>query len=231
VEKDYMGGTIKKTLEMVWSIEAGGKPDELWCGTIPGGLFHSHDRGESWQLVESLWNCPERKNWFGGGAEHPGIHSICVHPRDPKHVAVGISCGGVMITRDGGKSWAIKATGMRAEFMPPERQFDPTIQDPHRVVQCPADPDVMWAQHHNGIFRTTDGGESWQEITGKPSSFGFAVVVHPKNGDVAWFVPAVKDEHRIPAEGNIVVSRTRDGGKTFDVLSNGLPQGHAYDLV
>ncbi|MEQ9360197.1 MAG: exo-alpha-sialidase, partial [Rhodospirillales bacterium] len=34
-----------------------------------------------------------------------------------------------------------------------------------------------------------------------------------------------------PKDGKLVVSRTRDGGKTFEVLSKGLPQRHAYDLV
>ena len=65
----------------------------------------------------------------------------------------------------------------------------------------------------------------------KPSSFGFAVAVHPEDGNTAWFVPGVKDEHRLPPAGQLVVSRTRDGGETFDVLRNGLPQDHAYDIV
>jgi hypothetical protein len=116
--------------------------------------------------------------------------------------------------------------------MPPELAGDPDIQDPHRVVQCGARPDVMWAQHHNGVFRTTDGARTWQEIsTVAPSVFGFAVAVHPKNGDAAWFVPAIKDEKRIPVDGRIVVSRTRDGGRTFEVLRKGLPQEHAYDIT
>ena len=34
--------------------------------------------------------------------------------------------------------------------------------------------------------------------------------------DTAWFVPEIKDEKRIPREGKLVVTRTRDGGKTFD---------------
>jgi hypothetical protein len=120
---------------------------------------------------------------------------------------------------------------MWAAYMPPERKNDPLIQDPHRVVQCEAQPQCFWAQHHNGIFRSTDGSASWHEVKGAPSSFGFAVAVHPKNADVAWFVPGISDEKRIPVEGRVVVSRTRDGGKSFDVLTDGLPQSHSYDLV
>ena len=64
-----------------------------------------------------------------------------------------------------------------------------------------------------------------------PSSFGFAVVVHPREPDTAWFAPGVKDEQRIPVDGKLVVTRTRDAGKSFDVLCAGLPQQHAYDVV
>jgi len=70
------------------------------------------------------------------------------------------------------------------------------------------------------------------EISGvEPSVFGFPVVVHPREPDTAWFVPEIKDEKRIPRDGRLVVTRTRDGGKSFDVLANGLPQNHAYDVV
>jgi len=48
---------------------------------------------------------------------------------------------------------------------------------------------------------------------------------------MAWLVPAESDERRIPLEGRVVVSRTRDGGQSFTVLSRGLPQRNAYDLV
>jgi len=44
-------------------------------------------------------------------------------------------------------------------------------------------------------------------------------------------VPAVKDECRVPVDAKLVVARTRDGGRNFDVLRKGLPQEHAYDLV
>jgi hypothetical protein len=121
---------------------------------------------------------------------------------------------------------------MRAAYMPPDLQNDPVIQDPHMVVQCASKPDVYWCQHHNGIFRSTDNLDSWQEITTAPvSNFGFAVAVHPKDPDTAWFVPANKDTDRIPVDGKIVVTRTRDGGKTFEELRRGLPQENAFDLI
>jgi hypothetical protein len=121
---------------------------------------------------------------------------------------------------------------MWAAYMPPEMRDYPNIQDPHRVVRCRAEPDCLWAQHHNGIFRSTDGAASWHEIPGvQPSTFGFGVAVHPDDPDVAWFVPGTSDEKRIPPDGRVVVTRTRDGGRTFDILRSGLPQEHAYDLV
>jgi hypothetical protein len=225
---------LRWSLNTIWALESGG-PDQkglLWCGTIPGGLFKSNDDGASWEMVRSLWEHPLRQKWFGGGADFPGIHSVCVDPRNSKHVTVAVSCGGVWSTDDCGATWNLHAKGMRAEYLPPEKAYTEEEQDPHRLVQCPASPDTMWVQHHNGIFRSKDGGRSWSEIEIKDAStFGFGVVVHPKNPDTAWFVPAEKDAMRVPIGGKVTVTRTRDGGKTFDVLRNGLPQEHAYDIT
>jgi hypothetical protein len=230
-QEDRMpGGTLWPwRVEQVWSLQPGRAPGELWCGTIPGGLFRSTDSGASWQLVQGLWDHPKRKEWFGGGADFPGIHSICV---DATGVTVGVSCGGVWRSEDDGATWEIRARGMFADFMPPERREDPYIQDPHLVAQCQAAPQALWAQHHNGVFRSVDGGVSWVDVpAAAPSVFGFAVAVHPRDPETAWFIPAKKDDHRVPVDARVVASRTRDGGKTFQVLRAGLPQEHAYDIV
>jgi hypothetical protein len=223
----------KWNLDQVWILESGGAgTGAIWAGTNPGGLFRSRDCGNSWELVRSLWDHSDRKRWFGGGYDVPGIHSVCVDPRNPNHVRVAISCGGVWQTTDGGESWGVRGNGMRAAYMPPEAQFDPVAQDPHRMVQCPADPEWLWVQHHNGIFVSRDGAENWRELDGvKPSSFGFAVAVHPTDPKTAWFVPATKDERRVPVDGRVVVTRTRDGGESFETLTRGLPQAHAYDIA
>jgi hypothetical protein len=229
-DRDGVGKPFEWRVDKIWALASGGG-NRLWCGTIPGGLFRSDDAGESWSLNRPLWDRPERHQWFGGGADTPGLHSISVDPRDPTKLHVGVSCGGVWMTEDDGASWQPRADGMWAAYVPPERKHDPVIQDPHCVVRCRAQPDMLWAQHHNGIFRSTDNGASWREIAGEPSSFGFAVAVHPRDPETAWFVPAVKDECRVPVDGQVVVSRTRDGGRSFEVLREGLPQEHAYDLV
>ncbi len=220
--------------KLVWSLAAGGpdQPGVLWAGTLPGGLFRSRDRGDSWELVRALWDVPQRRDWFGGGYDVPGIHSICVDPRDSRRVLAGVSCGGVWITEDGGDSWAIHATGMRADYMPPELNENEAVQDPHRIVRSAGSPDVLWCQHHNGMWRSTNGGRYWDEITDAPlSRFGFAVAAHPTDGDTAWFVPGEADQRRVPVGAALAVTRTTDGGNSFTVLRAGLPQEHCYDLV
>jgi hypothetical protein len=86
----------------------------------------------------------------------PGIHSICPHPARAGDLVLGISCGGAWVTHDDGASWQLQADGMRAAYMPPEQAGSPNTQDPHRIVRCAAQPDVLWTQHHNGIWRSTD---------------------------------------------------------------------------
>lgn len=222
------------SLKLIWALESAGpdRPGQLWAGTLPGGLFHSSDCGETWKLNRPLWDRPERLNWFGGGADHPGIHSVCVDPRDSACVTLGVSCGGVWQTKDSGNSWDLIGRGQFAEYMPPDQREKLDIQDPHRLVQCPSQPDWFWIQHHNGVFASEDHAQTFRHVeSARPSRFGFGVVVHPNDGQTAWFVPAVKDECRVPVDGKFVVSRTRDGGTTFEILDRGLPAPPAYDLV
>jgi photosystem II stability/assembly factor-like uncharacterized protein len=232
VDIDMWGKERDWTLHSIWAIEiAPDRVGALWCGTSPGGLFRSNDRGESWQLVESLWNHECRVRWNGGGADQPALHSICVDPRDPTQVTVAISSGGVWRTTDGGETWTAHTRGMQAGYVPPEQSELPEFQDPHCVVQSESDPDVFWCQHHMGIWRSEDNLASWTQVHASPSSFGFPVAVHPTDAQAAWFIPAHSDQKRTPIDGKVVVTRTRDGGRGFDILTNGLPQSHAYDLV
>jgi hypothetical protein len=218
------------SVHMIWTMAAGGKdePGVIWAGCIPAALFRSEDRGATWTLMSSLWEREERKEWFGGGFDHAGIHSVLVDPRDSKKLTLGISCGGVWKSDDAGASWRPAGKGLRAAFLPPEQQYYQNTQDPHLLSRCISDPDTIWCQHHNGVFRSKDSGETFTEIN---EVFGFAVAAHPAEPETAWFVPGVKDECRVPVDAKFVVARTKDGGASFEKLSSGLPQGPSYDLV
>lgn len=218
----------------IWAMSHGGKayPSKLWIGTDPGGLFVSEDEGNNFELVQALWNDPSRKtNWMGGGRDLPGIHSVVVDPRDENHLFVGISCAGVFESADGGKTWAARNKGLRADFLPDP--FAAIGHDPHLLVAAATDPDTLWQQNHCGIFRSTDGAKSWQDVgqAEGPARFGFAIAVAEDNADQAWVAPANSDGMRTAIHGALCICRTDDGGKSWRELKNGLPQENCFDIV
>ncbi|NVJ46654.1 MAG: glycosyl hydrolase, partial [Cytophagia bacterium] len=120
----------------LWAFSTGGKdqPGTIYVGTEPGGLFKSTNNGDTFELVRGLWDHPTRKEWFGGGRDNAGIHSILVDPADSNHIYVAVSCAGTFETFDGGENWKSVNKGLYADFLP-----DPTAdigQDPHLVDWC-----------------------------------------------------------------------------------------------
>lgn len=225
---------LPATLRYIWVIQPGhpSRPESLYLGTEPGGLFESKDGGDTFHLVRSFWNHPTRLDaWMGGGRDYPAIHSIFVDPRNPHRILAGISVAGVFETTDGGRSWSPRNTGLKAEYLP-----NPNVEvghDPHLMVACESQPDVLWQQNHCGIFVSRDGAKTWRDISQKkgPANFGFAIAVDPQDPNSAWVVPAVSDEVRIAVDRALVVCRTRDGGKSWETHRAGLPQKNCYDVV
>jgi len=226
----------RATLRKIWIIEQAGtdRPNELWIGTEPGGLFHSKDYGQSFQLVEGLWNHPSRADenqWFGAGKDDPFIHSIVVDPRDSDHVYIAVSCAGVFETTDGGTTWQPRNEGLIAAYLP-----NPKVEvghDPHRMLMCDSNPEVLWQQNHCGIFRSTDGGKHWKAVS-KPNAmphYGFALTIDDENTEKAWVIPAISDEERVAFDLALCVCETTDGGETWQPLRNGLPQENCFDIV
>jgi hypothetical protein len=135
-ENDMWGRPLPWSTVRIWALEAAGldQPGVIWCGTIPGGLFRSSNHGDSWEMIRSLWDHPKRKQWMGGGADLPGIHSICIDPHTSNHVCIAVSTGGIWFTEDAGATWSQRGEGMRAEYVPAELTHDPISQDVHRLV-------------------------------------------------------------------------------------------------
>ena len=122
---ETLGASVKfpeglgSSVERVWQIQPGrsAEPGVLYAGTQPSALFRSVDRGESFELVRSLWDHPHRPDW-GAGFGGQAIHTIVPHPDDGKRLTVAMSTGGVYRTVDGGTSWNPANKGIKAYFFP-----------------------------------------------------------------------------------------------------------------
>ena len=197
------------TLEKTWHVEPG-HGDTLWLGAAPGALFRSADRGEM---------C---------------THSIQVHPTDPNTIYVGISAAGVFRSEDDGATWAPKNKGTAADFNEEDR-FPEVGQCVHKVLLHPEQEGRLWQQNHCGVYRTDDKGENWERLedNGLPSSFGFPIAINHLKPDMAFVIPEdsvrgsegeVGGGDRVTTGGRLGVYRTDDGGRSWELASNGLPE-------
>jgi photosystem II stability/assembly factor-like uncharacterized protein len=218
-------------LKNIWQIEPGrdDEPDRIFCGVEPSALFESEDGGETWLLNEGLWNHPHRARWMPGGGGLC-LHTILTDPARPDRLTIATSTGGVYRTDDGGKSWQARNHGIQAYFL---KEKNPEFgQCVHKVARHPSKPDRLFLQHHFGLYRSDDGGDTWREASrGVPSDFGFPMVVHPRNPETVYIVPLKADQFRCPPDGKLRVYRTRDGARSWKPLSHGLPQEDCYDTV
>jgi photosystem II stability/assembly factor-like uncharacterized protein len=111
------------------------------------------------------------------------------------------------------------------------RSVGPEGIDTHLLRRAPSDPDVLWQSNHVGVYRSTDGGRGWSDLTKKPLvDFGFPMVVHPRKAGTAWIAPMDNDGERMAVGGALCVLRTHDGGKRWSELRDGLPQKDAWDF-
>jgi len=214
-------------VKTVWSLAA--SHGRLYAGVEPAGLFASDDQGQSWSHVKGLRDHPSRDHWHPGGGGLI-LHSLVPHPHDDRQLWVGISAAGVFHTSDGGESWAPRNQGTRADFLPEEMRYPEYGQCVHCLVMAPGTPDRLYQQNHCGMYRSDDGGKSWESIeAGLPSSFGFPAATHPRDADTLFLLPLNGDiQGRYVPDAKVAVWRTRDAGKSWQALRNGLPQENAF---
>jgi photosystem II stability/assembly factor-like uncharacterized protein len=100
----------------------------------------------------------------------------------------------------------------------------------HKLLLAAGEPNTLFQQNHCGVYRSRDGGDSWQEITeGLPSEFGFPMTGDPRDADTAWVIPHMPpDQGRYMPDGAAAVWRTRDAGASWERKADGLPQENAF---
>jgi hypothetical protein len=218
-------------LERVWQITPGpaSQPDRVYAGSQPSSLFVSDDGGQTYRFVDGLWDHPHRPEW-GAGFGGQAVHTVLPHPTDPAALLVAMSTGGVYRSFDGGTSWSPGNSGISARFNPdPYPEFGQCV---HKVARDAGNPDRLYAQNHHGVYRSDDGGASWQSIAeGLPTDFGFAMVAHPHRPDVIYNFPVEADGRRFPPDLRCRVFRSQDAGATWEALSDGLPDTPFYPVV
>jgi photosystem II stability/assembly factor-like uncharacterized protein len=221
------------SVKQIWQIALGHKdePDTLYCGVEPASLFKSTDAGATWSLEKGLYDHPHRPQWQPGGGGLC-LHTILPDPANSDRMHIAISTGGVYRTDDGGANWQARNVGVRAQFLPEGQQYPEFGQCVHKIVSHPSTSDRMFLQNHWGLYRSDDAGDSWTDIAnGVPSDFGFAMEIDHKDPNSVFILPLESDEFRCTPEAKLRVYRTRNGGESWEALSNGLPQENAFETV
>jgi photosystem II stability/assembly factor-like uncharacterized protein len=219
----------------VWSLGLAG--DTLYAGTKPARLLASRDGGESWSLVQGLSDHPSAGSWSPGAAGLV-LHSIVADPENPDRMWIGISAAGVFATEDGGKTWERRNRMSNAEACvghdhpaaPRDGEIGHCV---HNIMRAPGPGSVLYQQNHHGVWRSPDGGRSWDDITaGLPSTFGFPIRVHPRDPQMIWTLPLNGDQQgRFPPDAAAAVWKSGDGGKTWTDKRKGLPQKACFFTV
>ena len=186
----------------------------LFAGTEPAHLFTSDDLGLHWSEVPSLRSVPSVPKWSFPAPPHIGhVKHINFDPDNPTTMYASVEVGGLLKSTDAGEHW---------------EEFPSLYEDVHRLMIHPSNPRFLYAVTGRGLYVSPDAGANWEqwtrredEIGGYPDGFVF----RPSDPKLIFMTAA----HDAPGTWRTThfagarISRSTDGGRSWEILRNGLP--------
>jgi photosystem II stability/assembly factor-like uncharacterized protein len=199
-----------------------GQPDQIYVATASGGVFKSTNAGTSWEPV------------FDGVDAMMSIGAVRVAPSSANIVWVGTgeannrqssSWGdGVYKSTDAGKTW--KNMGLRETRSVARIVIDPGNYD---IVYVAAAGHLWGSNPERGVFKTTDGGQTWKKVLYVDDNTGATdLVIDPMNPQILYAATYQRQRKAWGFNGGgpgSAIYKTTDGGATWTKLTTGLPAG------
>jgi photosystem II stability/assembly factor-like uncharacterized protein len=192
----------------------------LFLGTQPTGLYRSDDFGESWTELPAILDVPDKDKWTFPAPPHiPHVKSIVMHPKDPRTFYVLVEQGALLKTVDDGRSFVELASYSRPE--------DEAYRDMHRLLIDPARPTGMFLATGEGLYRSDDGGESWDHLMKRDGRIGYPdFLFHgPADTRIVFMAGAAQNPGEWFRNGSAdpAILKSADRGESWIELDNVLP--------
>ena len=186
----------------------------VFAGTEPAHLFVTDNLGVDWTEIPSLRSVPSVPKWSFPAPPHIGhVKHINFDPENAATIYASVEVGGLLRSTDGGNRW---------------EEFPSLYEDVHRLMIHPSNPKFLYGVTGRGLYVSPDAGATWQqwtrredEIGGYPDGFAF----RPSDAKVILMTAA----HDAPGTWRTThcagarISRSKDGGRSWEILRNGLP--------
>ena len=186
----------------------------IYAGTEPAHLFESTDLGQTWTEITSLRHVPSVSKWTFPGPPHIAhVKNITFDSKDARTIYVSIEVGGLLKSEDGGNTW-LELSGF--------------YEDVHRLLIRPSDPRCFYITGGNGIYFSQDRGGSWEQLTDRSMRVGYPdpLLIHPTRDDLMFTGGSISSPSnwRRTHNADSRIARSRDGGRHWEILNEGLPE-------
>lgn len=199
-------------------VQAQHDPAFFVAGTEPAGIFTSGDGGSSWQECPEVAEFRREFGWYLPYSPEAGCIRGLAFQGERGYAAA--EDGAVLRSDDGGREWRLApGSAGRTQHRPTTAQVH---SDVHAVTVHPTSPDLVWAATGGGLFTSSDGGETWENLY---RCYCRDVWVDPQDAARLIFGPADGVDRR----GRI--EESHDGGRSWQLASAGLDVPWARHMV